>query len=151
MGDGGGGGGGPGGLGGMEGSNGIGMGQGEPGGAGNIGGIGAQGLSGEMAGDFGGPTGASGPSGGGPADDLGNYRQRQQRITPPAPPPFQINPQQVQNDINSSQWGWGTSTGQPTDPAQYVSEASYSNLAPNQQPTAPPFDWGGFFQLFGGK
>ena len=122
--------------------------------------LGGPGGSGPGEGGFGGIGGGSlggvgnqaGPGGQGGSPPFntpyynvpGNTQQRQ------APQGFQINPQQVQNDIQSAQWGWGSSAG-PTDPAQYVSEASYSNLPPNQQPSAPPFDWGGFFQLFGGK
>ena len=116
----------------------IGMGQGEPGGAGNIGGIGAQGMSGSMAGDFG--PGVGGPDGGGPADVRNQFApRRQQQQQRPA---FQINPTQVQNDMNMSQWGSGYQ-------APIMNPIAYENQMYANQ--APPINWGGFFNLFGGK
>lgn len=151
MGDGGGGGGG--GFGGFGdigqgfsdagGFEGVGMGQGEPGGVGNIGGVGAQGMSGAMAGDYGGgPTGASGPDGGGPAQGIGQRPGQSFQQQPPKPPPFQINPQQVQNDINGT-WGQGYQTPQ-------MNPMGYGQTDPTQPYQNPQsFDWGNF--LFGGK
>ena len=112
---------------------GVGVGQGEPGGPGNIGGIGPQGMSGAMA------DGPGGPEGDRPTNDPRSQPVRQRA---PEPPPFQINPAQVQGDVNMYPWG-----GQYQQPI--MNPIAYENQMYKNQ--APPINWGSFFNLFGGK
>ena len=121
---------------------GVGVGQGEPGGPGNIGGVGPQGMSGAMAGDYGGGEGRGGGLGGPGRGDVNDPRSQPARQRAPEPPPFQINPAQVQGDVNMYPWG-----GQYQQPI--MNPIAYENQMYKNQ--APPINWGSFFNLFGGK
>lgn len=120
---------------------GIGSGADSPvgGGAGSFGGMG-----------FGGIGGVSGPDSGiggiGPADYPGQVYGQNTNLPRPfmqqgnqSLPTFQIDPNQVANDIALGS-GWGL----PTTPSQMSPFSMYGN----QQ---SPFNWGNYFQNFGGK
>ena len=105
-------------------------------------GIGGPDGPGGLGGGFGGsdgPGGYGGPEGDRPTNDPRSQPARQRA---PEPPPFQINPAQVQGDVNMYPWG-----GQYQQPI--MNPIVYENQMYKNQ--APPINWGSFFNLFGGK